>query len=474
MANGSRAPWAVSLLVLLAAGTHGAHAQADAAALTAAADADDALPPVDDYLAPVTEFRSFKAASTAVAADLARSPSEDAAARYQKSVRNPVVKVGRRRRGAAPRGAWPARLHAGSPGSSAAAATARDATWMRPPRPAPPRPAPRAPRPAPRALPRAPRAARRAPRRQMTKAGRAALRKNLAALAAQNAAAKKLKRVVNRFTEMPAAERAAFLGLVPPGAAGGAALAAARARHLEATSRVSVAAMETHAEATFRAPAVLAEVAEVEAAAAGLATAAAAADPAAAARLRAALRPAALKGIPDWTSVLPSPKDQGACNSCWASASIALTEAASFRRKRAVVSLSEKELVDCATDTFPGGCKGGFYNGAFDYLISKGVALSSLYPYVAAQSSCPAASLTSMSRLASYTALPSGDEAAMLEALKRGPIASAICMDFAFFRYWLVRNSWGTSWGEVRLRINARGEAQQRRAPRTLCRARAA
>lgn len=66
-------------------------------------------------------------------------------------------------------------------------------------------------------------------------------------------------------------------------------------------------------------------------------------------------------------------------------------------------------------------------------MIDNGLAASSLYPYVAMQSTCPA-NLTPASRLASYEELPANADA-MLEALKKGPIAVYVTVDDPFQLY---------------------------------------
>lgn len=68
------------------------------------------------------------------------------------------------------------------------------------------------------------------------------------------------------------------------------------------------------------------------------------------------------------------------------------------------------------------------YDGAFTYMINKGLASSSQYPYVALKSICPA-TLTPVSRLASFRKLPSNNPGAMVQALQNGPIAVAVTVD---------------------------------------------
>uniref|UniRef100_A0A383WLU6 LysM domain-containing protein n=1 Tax=Tetradesmus obliquus TaxID=3088 RepID=A0A383WLU6_TETOB len=125
--------------------------------------------------------------------------------------------------------------------------------------------------------------------------------------------------------------------------------------------------------------------------------------------------------IPDWTVVLPGIKHQGACSSCWAFAAAAVTEAASYSKTGVVISLSEKQLVDCNTDN--GGCDGGLYPPAFEYIISKGLTTAMQYPYPNH----------------AVVVVGAGTD------LQLGA------------NYWLIRNSWGESWGEGGYMRIARG-----------------
>ena len=77
------------------------------------------------------------------------------------------------------------------------------------------------------------------------------------------------------------------------------------------------------------------------------------------------------------------------------------------------------------------------YEGAFTYMINKGLTSSSQYPYVASRSTCPAG-LTTVSRLASYSTVAANAQT-MLQALKNGPIAVAVTAD----NNWCARSCCG-------------------------------
>ena len=78
----------------------------------------------------------------------------------------------------------------------------------------------------------------------------------------------------------------------------------------------------------------------------------------------------------DWRdnskTVMTQVKDQGSCGSCWAFAANAAHESAWALKTGQLLDLSEQELVDCSTRYGNGGCGGGWYFYAWDYVKAKG------------------------------------------------------------------------------------------------------
>ena len=181
-------------------------------------------------------------------------------------------------------------------------------------------------------------------------------------------------------------------------------------------------------------------------------------------------------------------KDQGSCGSCWAFSTVANLEGQYYKGKGKMVTMSEQMLVDC--DTYDSACNGGLMEYAFTWLQENGGIMTDTdYPYKGYKSSCrsDASKYVDMT-ITGYTKLGSSsstvDEDEIKEFLyETGPLAVALnanplqtytggildktssqCPtsginhavtmvgyghdDDTGKDYWLVKNSWGKSWGE--------------------------
>lgn len=181
-------------------------------------------------------------------------------------------------------------------------------------------------------------------------------------------------------------------------------------------------------------------------------------------------------------------KDQGQCGSCWAFSAVGNMEGQHFLAKGALESLSEEEIVQCSTNGQNQGCNGGLMDDAFDWVImNKGIDSEKDYPYTSDGGStgrCNAGKLKNV--VATFTSkvdLPNDEDQMALWLEANGPISVAVdasdgwqdydsgimsgCMgtdldhgvlivgagcDKPMFGkcepYWIVKNSWGTDWGE--------------------------
>ena len=184
-------------------------------------------------------------------------------------------------------------------------------------------------------------------------------------------------------------------------------------------------------------------------------------------------------------------KDQGQCGSCWAFSTIANIEGQHFIKTGKLVGLSEQQLVDCDTAEDQ-GCNGGLMENAFAYVISKGgVELQSDYKYTATDGTCKFSKKKVAVSISSFKKLDSTDEVDLANFLSsQGPLSIAInagplqtydsgilnpdayeCDPTALDHgvtlvgygteskqdYWIIKNSWGTSWGEKGFFRMARG-----------------
>jgi cathepsin L len=166
-------------------------------------------------------------------------------------------------------------------------------------------------------------------------------------------------------------------------------------------------------------------------------------------------------------------KNQGQCGSCWAFSAIGMVEGWSKVTGGTLYNLAEQQLVDCAGSYGNQGCNGGWHDKAVDYLAaSGGSCLQTDYPYTARTQTCKK---TCTPKVKPNKSAMGTTEQQLMSNLQNWPVGVAVDASGGFQSYhsgvfngpcgqnlnhailavgyvsspgyWIVKNSWGTSWG---------------------------
>jgi cathepsin L len=199
----------------------------------------------------------------------------------------------------------------------------------------------------------------------------------------------------------------------------------------------------------------------------------------------------------DWRdqNVVQVVKNQGQCGSCWAFGSIAAQESAWAIHTGQLYNLSEQNLVDCVVTNR--GCNGGWIDTAYYWVYHRQNGYFNTeanYPYTAKDGKCAFSAADSTTYVVDWAYVSKTEAALQAVVATYGPVAVIIDASKKSFNayksgiynekscattngdhvvtaigygtsagtdYWLVKNSWGTTWGEkgfIRMSRNANNQ----------------
>ncbi|XP_067033013.1 uncharacterized protein [Acropora muricata] len=186
----------------------------------------------------------------------------------------------------------------------------------------------------------------------------------------------------------------------------------------------------------------------------------------------------------DWRDygAVTAVRGQGICGSCYALGAVGAVEGAYFMKTGRLLELSAQQIIDCSWGSGNHGCRGGWYNKALSWVYMNGVAEAKNYgPYLAQEGTCETLRIKERIKIDAFAFVPKYNNSALKRSIaKYGPACVSINqkpLSLKFYSwgvydnpecdnsstrhtvlvigygkekgvpYWLVKNSWSSSWG---------------------------
>ena len=181
-------------------------------------------------------------------------------------------------------------------------------------------------------------------------------------------------------------------------------------------------------------------------------------------------------------------KNQANCGSCWAFSATGAMEGAWFVAHKQLPLISEQQLVDCDKECmdYPGttqkvcdeGCNGGLMPNAFNYAIKNGMETENDYPYRGVDQTCKVDKSKIKYHFSKWVMIDDNEDAMVAALNTKGPLSVGVDATYWSFyskgiydsscsssrmnhgvllvgygsegstKYWIIKNSWDTTWGE--------------------------
>ncbi|XP_062888081.1 procathepsin L-like [Mobula hypostoma] len=174
---------------------------------------------------------------------------------------------------------------------------------------------------------------------------------------------------------------------------------------------------------------------------------------------------------------------KGRCNSCYAFSTVGALEGQLAKIKQQHMELSEQSITDCSANNKNYGCRGCLSYHAFECIRDHGIQTHKSYPYKAKKNNkCLFKSNKSVIRIKKFRRFMNNKDKKLVQMVADvGPISVLVHCSHSSWRFyksgiydnvncdkkhidhfvllvgyvdqnpksfWIVKNSWGTSWGE--------------------------